>query len=109
MSAAASWLLAFAGFAALSLAMHRHARDARFGPERIGGFALRRTCGWALLAASLAAALAGPRWSFALVAWIGLLGAAAASVALLLWRRPTWLPRAGVGAAVAGLLLLLGR
>lgn len=81
--------LAYAGFAALCLAMERHHREV-FGSRRIPPrrrLALR-LAGWVLLAASFPACVAGWGWAFGPVAWCGVLTAAALPVVLLLPYRP---------------------
>jgi len=84
MSALAPFLLAFAGFAALALAMQRHHR-ALFGraPGRSAAAALR-IAGAGGLAAALWACVEGWGWAIGAVAWFGVLSAAAFPVVLLL-------------------------
>ena len=115
MSALAALLLAVAGFALLALAMRRHAREAEVPAGWLGLTAeRRRPAGFAVLAVSLAALLVlAPRWEFALIEWIGLIGAAAGLVALGLWRAPRQVPRlalacgaSGVAAALAAVVLV---
>lgn len=92
-----AWALAFAGMAALSLAMDRHhaqvfgRREVPAGPRRA-----LRLLGWSLLALSI-----WPCWqawgpSVGLVAWCGWLTAGAGAVAALL----PYMPRSMAGAAV---------
>jgi hypothetical protein len=90
--------LAYVGFLCLSLAMERHHeqvfRSRRVPPAR------RRACtaaGWALLAASLLAAVQGPGWGLGVVVWAGLLTAAAVPLAMLL----QYAPRAALALALA--------
>lgn len=95
--------LAYAGFAALCLAMERHHGEV-FGTRRIPPrrrIALR-VVGWLLLAASLPACVAGWGWAFGTVAWCGVLTAAALLVVLLLPYRPRLM------AALAPALPVLG-
>lgn len=98
MSALAALPLALAGMALNALSMDRHARQAEL-PRKPRWL---RAGGWALLALSLAAALLAPNWRFALVEWIGLIGAAAAGVVLLLHYRPRLLVPAAITALALG-------
>ncbi|MDO9368674.1 MAG: DUF3325 domain-containing protein [Sphingopyxis sp.] len=99
--------LAFGGLSLISLSIQRHARDAGVPTDPRW---LRRS-GWAAMILSLAIALAAPNWRFALVEWIGLIGAAAALVVLTLYGRPRALPMLAAGsgllAAAAGLALVV--
>jgi hypothetical protein len=98
--------LAYAGFTALALAMHRHHEEV-FGSRRIPALRRRglRVAGWALLAASFPAAVAGWGWTMGPVLWCGLLTAAAAPLVLLL---PV-APRLAAGLATAApVVALLG-
>ena len=84
MTALAPFILAFAGFAALALAMQRHHR-ALFGraPGRGTASALR-LAGAGGLAAALWACAESWGWAIGSVAWVGVLSAAALAVVLLL-------------------------
>lgn len=99
MSALASFSLAFGGMALTGLSMDRHARQA--------AFAIRarwlRPAGWLLIALSLVATLGAPNWRFALVEWIGLLGAAAGLVVLTLHYRARTLPAFALIGSALGL------
>lgn len=81
--------LAYAGFAALCLAMERHHGEV-FGTRRIPPRrrAVLRPAGWALLAASFPVCIAGWGWTLGPVAWCGALTAAALPIVLLLPYRP---------------------
>lgn len=95
--------LAYAGFAALCLAMERHHGEV-FGIRRIPPrrrLALRLV-GWLLLAASFPACIAGWGWAFGSVVWCGVLTAAALPIVLLLPYRPRMM------AALAPALPILG-
>lgn len=107
MMAATSGLMLFAGFGALSLAMHRHAGQAAPGNKLAPYMRPFRAAGWILLALSLALRLASPNWGIGLVEWLGLAAAAAAGVVLMLLYRPRWLPAAAAIALGAALIALL--
>lgn len=95
--------LAYAGFAALCLAMERHHGEV-FGTRRIPprrSIALRLS-GWALLAVSFPTCIADWGWAFGSVAWCGVLTAAALPIVLLLPYRPRAM------AALAPALPILG-
>lgn len=85
--------LSFSGMVWLALAMevhwgqvmHRHADEA-LGPRR-----RLRALGAAALLLSLLACLTADRPSMAVLVWVMLLAVAAASVAMVLSRRPRWL------------------
>jgi len=88
---------AYAGFAALALAMDRHYADA-FGRGEAPSASLRRTLQWtgALgLALSLAAIVADAGWALGSIVWCGALTLAALALALLL----AYVPRIGFWAA----------
>ncbi len=87
-----AFALSLAGFAALSLAMDRHHRQVWHRAPSRGLRLLLRAAGTLALAASLAACIAQSGAGVGVVAWFGLLSAAAAVVALLLAHRP-WLAR----------------
>ncbi|WP_207538323.1 DUF3325 domain-containing protein [Sabulicella rubraurantiaca] len=100
---------AFAGFAALCLAMERHHGDA-LGTRRIPArrALVLRVAGWLLLALSLPLCASGWGWGMGVVAWCGTLSAAALPLVLLLSYAPrliTWLalalpPLAGLSLAL---------
>lgn len=110
MNASWSWLaglcFAYAGFAALALAMDRHYADA-FGRGESLAPALRRAMQWAGslgLALSLLANVATAGWAFGGLSWLGVLTLSALALTLLL----AYVPRLGFWAAApsAGLALL---
>lgn len=94
--------LAYAGLAALSLAMERHHRDL-FGraPGRRARPVLRGG-GWLLLLAAIWPCVAAAQVSIGIILWLGLASAAALLLAGLL----AWVPAAAIPAAI--LLPLLG-
>lgn len=98
--------LAYAGFAALSLAMERHWSD-RFGREARPGRwrAPLQVSGAALLIASLALCLASDGFGIGLIAWVGCLTAAGGALVLAL----TYWPKAVTisGPALLGLGVLM--
>jgi len=98
--------LAYAGFAALSLAMERHWSD-RFGREaQPGRWRLPlQVLGGALLARSLGPGLASQGFGIGLVAWVGCLTAAGGALVLTL----TYWPKAVTisGPALLGLGVLM--
>ncbi|WP_159993201.1 DUF3325 domain-containing protein [Roseomonas sp. 18066] len=100
--------LAYAGFLALSLAMERH-HEQVLAHRRIP--ARRRQLlfwgGWLLLAASMLPPVAAFGWGLGLVAWTGLLTAAAMPLALLLCYAPRVALFLGAAPLPAGLLALL--
>lgn len=100
MSAVAVLPLAFGGLSLIGLSMQRHARDAGLAKQRPRGL---RLLGWAGVLLSLAAAVSGPDWRFALVEWIGLFGVAAALVVLALYRSPRALPWLAAGGILIGI------
>jgi hypothetical protein len=89
--------LAYAGFAALALAMDRHYADA-FGRGESPSPLLRRGMQWAGslgLVLSLATIIAQVGWAIGSVIWLGVLTLAALPLALLL----AYAPRIGFWAA----------
>ncbi|WP_419899487.1 DUF3325 domain-containing protein [Roseomonas sp. USHLN139] len=100
--------LAYAGFLSLALAMERH-HEQVFASRRIP--VLRaRLCfwgGWLLLALSLWPLVADFGWGLGLVAWTGLLTAAAMPLALLLCYAPRLALCLGAAPLPAGLFALL--
>lgn len=89
--------LAFGAFAALSLAMDKHARDV-LGASRATPRLCRalRIAGWIGLAVAFALAVLDSGWNLGPVLWLGALTASA--LALVLWLLP-YAPRAVVPAA----------
>lgn len=79
-----AFALTYTGFAALSLAMNRHARDVLqrelSGAQRLA----LRIAGCGSLALSLFLAAAHSRWPVGTVEWFGMLTASAVSFVLLL-------------------------
>lgn len=98
--------LCFAGFAALALSLDRHHRDALAARVPAGRALPMRAAGWALIALSLAAAIAWEGWNFGPVQWIGALTGAGLLVVLVLSYRPVWLRPAALLALPLGLALL---
>lgn len=98
--------LAYAGFAALCLAMERHWSD-RFGREAQPGRwrVPLQLSGAALLAVSLATCLASQGFGIGLIAWVGCLTAAGGALVLTL----TYWPKAVTiaGPALLGLGVLM--
>ena len=97
---------AYAGFAALALAMDRHYADA-FGRGESPSSGLRRgmqVAGCLGLVLSLAMLVANAGWAFGILYWLGVLTLAALTLALLL----AYVPRLGLWAAApsAGLALV---
>lgn len=100
--------LAYAGFAALCMAMPRH-HEQVFGTHRVPA-GLRRgltLLGWALLASSALAVVRAQGWGLGLILWAGILTATALPLSLLL----SYAPRLALLLAAAplpvGLALLL--
>jgi hypothetical protein len=100
MSAIAALPLAFSGMALIGLSIDRHARQAAFAIKARG----TRAAGWLLLILSLAAELVAPNWRFAIIEWIGLAGAAAGIVVLILYHRPRILVALAAGGAALGVI-----
>ncbi len=104
---AAVFCLAYLGFVLISLAAegpHRHVIEPRPGPtaRRVLGAA-----GWAALAGSFAAAVAGLGWGLGSLEWVCALGVCAMVLVLLLSDRPRTALYLAVAAAVATPPLLL--
>lgn len=100
MTALASLFLAMGGFAALALAMQRHARAA--------GVAANMRLRWAgatLLVVSLGLRLIEPGWRIGAVEWTGQAALAAACVVLALLYRPRVLPPATLVTGGLGIIL----
>jgi len=99
--------LTYSGFAALCLAMSRHAREVLKRdlppPQRHG----LRVFGWLALMVSLLMAAAHAGWPIGTVEWFGMLTASAVSFVLLLTYHPRLAAGLGIGlpvcAALAGL------
>lgn len=98
--------LCFAGFAALALSLDRHHREALAGRVPAGRVLPLRAAGWALLALSLAGAVAWEGLNFGPVQWIGALTGGALLVVLVLSYRPAWLRPAALLALPLGLALV---
>lgn len=73
-------MLAFAGFAALCLAMDKHANDVLKRKPTSAQSRLVRGIGWALLLVSLLLAVQEQGWAYGLVQWT-----AVSMAGLLLW------------------------
>lgn len=107
LAVACALLLAYAGFAALSLAMPRHhsqLRPARSLPNKRDR-GLYRLAGWCALALAALASILGWGPAIGAVAYFGVLSAAALTLVLLLAYTPRWAGRLAM-AACAGLPLL---
>lgn len=82
-----SFLFGLAGFAALAVALPRHHRQIWSGPPSARRGRGLRVAGWVLLGLSLPPCLAAWDMRIGMVAWCGLLTAAALMVvAWLAWR-----------------------
>ncbi|MPY69295.1 MAG: DUF3325 family protein [Alphaproteobacteria bacterium] len=88
MSALSAFILAFAGFAALALAMDRHHRTLFDRAPGRGAALTLRLAGTAGLAASLFACADRWGWAIGAIAWFGVLSAVALGVVLLLAALP---------------------
>lgn len=98
----ATLLFAFAGFAALCLAMDKHQSELlgrRLARRRIR---LLRCVAIATLAVAYACAVAVSGWRFGSVEWVGAIMIAALALTLLLPYRPLWIVRLAVGGSAAG-------
>lgn len=93
--------LAYAGLAALCLAMDRHHRQVMGRGIKPRAILALRLAGTAILALSFAAAIVADGWVFGPVAWCGGLTAAALLLVFLLPYRP----RLAIGLGAAGLLI----
>ncbi|MBP5855905.1 DUF3325 domain-containing protein [Marivibrio halodurans] len=94
---AAVFCAVYAGWAALALAMDRHARDIGRTPPRPATVIVLRLAGTGVLAAALAGCAARWGWAIGPVAWLGMLGVGALLFTLTL----SVIPRAAVPAAAA--------
>ncbi|MEE1923243.1 DUF3325 domain-containing protein [Pseudomonas sp. 148P] len=94
-------LFAFAGCAALCLAMEKHFHDLLGRKPKAEQLLGLRIVGWLLLALALTAAVADRGWAMGLVELFGLLMAGLCLWVFLLPYRPRWL----LGLAFASLLL----
>jgi hypothetical protein len=98
-------LFAFAGFAALCLAMDKHQ------PELIGSRLtgtnkrLLRCSAIAVFTAAYASAVAVAGWRFGFVEWVGGIMIAALVLTLLIPYRPRWIVRMAVGGSLGGVLI----
>ena len=101
----AAFCLAYAGFAALSLAMDRHYEAVfdRAIPSRHRQ--PLRIFGWAGLAFSLWAAGLSYGWSYGFVEWIGMLAIAGMLLIWILTFKPVMALGLGLGCAVAAPVL----
>ncbi|RYF45104.1 MAG: DUF3325 domain-containing protein [Comamonadaceae bacterium] len=97
----AAFCLAYAGFAALALAMERHYED--LFDRAIAPLQQRplRLLGWVALAISLWLSGATYGWSYGLVEWIGMLAIAGLVLIWILTYRPAVAIGLGAGCAVA--------
>lgn len=101
----ATLLFAFAGFAALCLAMDKHQ------PELIGHRLAATNARWlrgtatAVLAAAYASAAAISGWRFGAVEWVGAIMIAALALTLFLPYRPQWIVRMAIAGCIAGLMI----
>jgi len=101
--------LAFAGFAALSLAMDRHGEQV-LGRRGLPAWQRRglRVAGSALLGGSLTAVVGQHGWGMGLIVWTGLLTAAAMALAMLLCYRPRAVPMALAGIGIGLVVTWVG-
>jgi hypothetical protein len=106
MTGLSSFLMALAGFAALSLSMQRHARQAEV-PAWLPRPGLLRWTGWAFLALSVLIRLPTPAWRIGIVEWVGELGLAALVVVLTLFYRPRFLPVVPTAAVLLALIAII--
>ena len=97
----AAFCLAYAGFAALALAMERHFED--LFDRAIGPAHQRplRIAGWSALGLSLWLSGITYGWSYGLVEWIGMLAIAGLVLIWALTYRPALAIGLGAGCAVA--------
>ncbi|SEI71522.1 Protein of unknown function [Sphingomonas sp. OV641] len=101
----ATLLFAFAGFAALCLAMDKHQPDLighRLAATNVRGL---RVAALAALAAAYASAAAVSGWRFGVVEWVGAIMIAALGLTLLLPYRPRWIVRLAIGGGIAGVMI----
>ncbi|MFJ4395689.1 DUF3325 domain-containing protein [Pseudomonas sp. NPDC089396] len=94
-------LIAFAGFAALCMAMDRHFSELLGRKPGSGQLRLLRCAGWLLLALSLAIAMHLRGWAHGLVEWIAV---SMAGVTLWVFGMP-YQPRLLLGLAAISLVL----
>lgn len=99
-SIAAAFCLSYAGLAALCLAMNRHQLQVWRRALAPGAARMLRVAGWWLVAGALLPCIGGWGTGIGVVAWFGLLSAAALALVFLL----PYLPRFSVGLAVPALL-----
>ncbi|UQS15791.1 DUF3325 domain-containing protein [Pseudomonas sp. HS6] len=95
-----AFLLCYAGFTALCLAMPRHHDEVLGGKPSVHRRRGLTLGGWILLSLSLWAAVTGHGWNFGLVDWFAVLMLSALALVLLLPYRPR------LALALAGLSLL---
>ena len=96
-----AFCLAYAGFAALSLAMDRHYEDVFSRALTAAHRRPLRAVGWVGLAASFWACATAYGWSYGLVEWIGMLAIAGLLLIWVLTYRPAVAMGLGAGCAVA--------
>ena len=102
----ASFALSYAGLSGLCLAMERHHQQVlQWRGSALWARGLR-TFGWVLLSLSLVCCMAGWGASVGLVAWFGILSAAALLIVLLLPYAPRAIARGAVSATAVGLLAM---
>lgn len=95
---------AYAGWAALALAMDRHARDIGWTPPHRATAIALRLAGTGLLGAALIACAVRWGWAIGPVAWLGMLGAGALLFTLTLSVLPRAIVPAATTLALAGML-----
>ena len=96
-----AFCLAYAGFAALSLAMERHYEDVFRRRLPAAHRRMLRFLGWAGLAASLWVCAAVYGWSYGVAEWIGMLAIAGLLLIWVLTYRPAVAMGLGAGCAMA--------
>lgn len=102
----AAFLFAFAGFTAICVSMAKHQIEAMGRKLDIREQNRIRVGGWVGLACAYACTVASGGWKFGTVAWVGtIILAAFILVVTLMPYRPRLAPRAGVAAAVVGVML----
>lgn len=104
----AAVLFAYAGMAAMCIAMAKHQRHTLDQPLTTRDQRRLRIGGGVLLAAAYLCASAGLGWNIGPVAFIGAAIVGGLAVALVLPYRPRWTPRAASGAAALGVITILG-
>lgn len=97
--------LTYTGWAALSLAMSRHAREVLQREPSPLQRHLLRAAGWTALTMSLFFAAARAGWAIGTVEWFGMLTAGAASFVLLLTYHPRLAAGVGLGLPLCAALV----